>query len=163
MNIKQYLSSSKRLIGAICVALAVLLSFASYAAISSVKTQVYAVDNTKTFGTKFKFLVAKNWYRKFYGLQKRDGLADADGMIFLYDFPKHHKFGMKNMRFDLDFFFVDRAGKIIEVKRQVNKDYEGVITNEKPAIAVIEIPSKHPRSHVIKLGSNVQEINEALK
>lgn len=47
------------------------------------------------------------------GLQGRDGLADNQGMLFVFDREEQHRFWMKGMRFAIDILWIDAQGRIV--------------------------------------------------
>lgn len=104
--------------------------------------------------------VADNWYSRFVGLSNQDFVSDSDrandGMIFLYDTPTTVSFVMRNMRFNLDFAFVDETGTVVKTVSDISRNFEGKIDSPEPILAVIEIPPEHAKTEFLKVGATVK-------
>ncbi len=81
------------------------------------------VDETKSYvvvdGQKFAVEIMRTDAQRKKGLMGREGLADHEGMIFLFEQPGPLSFWMKNMKFPIDMVFIDQHKKIMNVARDV--------------------------------------------
>lgn len=57
--------------------------------------------------------------RQFLGLSGREGLAEDEGMLFVFDEPAEHSFCMRQMKFPLDIAFIDADGRIVRTHTMV--------------------------------------------
>jgi uncharacterized membrane protein (UPF0127 family) len=81
-----------------------------------------------------RYPVAKDFRTRLRGLAWRDR-ADAGSGLLIPRCSSVHTFGM---RFALDLFFLDRAGRVIAVRRRVPPRR---VVWQRGAAAVLEIPS----------------------
>ena len=81
-----------------------------------------------------RFPVAHGFRRRLFGLARRDRAAAGPGLL-IPRCSSVHTFGM---RFALDVFFLDRAGRVIEVRRRVPPRR---VLWCRGASAVLEIPA----------------------
>lgn len=82
-----------------------------------------------------RFPVARSFRRRLVGLAWRDR-ADAGPGLLIPRCSSVHTFGM---RFELDIFFLDGNGRVIEVKRRVPPRR---LVWHRGASAILEIPSR---------------------
>jgi uncharacterized membrane protein (UPF0127 family) len=81
-----------------------------------------------------RYPVAKDLRTRLRGLSRRDR-ADAGPGLLIPRCSSVHTFGM---RFELDLFFLDRAGRVVAVRRGVPPSR---VVWHRGAAAVLEIPS----------------------
>ena len=81
-----------------------------------------------------RYPVAKDFRTRLRGLAWRDR-ADAGPGLLVPRCSSVHTFGM---RFELDIFFLDRAGRVVAVRRRVPPRR---VVWQRGAAAVLEIPS----------------------
>lgn len=75
---------------------------------------------TATFGGETVVLeVADGAGERTSGLSGRDGLAEGAGMLFVWDEEAAHTLWMKDMRFALDFVWLDVGRRVVQVDRDV--------------------------------------------
>ncbi|HET8565070.1 MAG TPA: DUF192 domain-containing protein [Solirubrobacterales bacterium] len=79
--------------------------------------------------------VAKGFRTRLLGLARRDRSSAGTGLL-IPRCSSVHTFGM---RFELDLFFLDAAGRVIDVRRQVPP---GRVAWCRGASAVLEIPAE---------------------
>lgn len=68
---------------------------------------------------KYSVEIADNPERHGLGLSFRDNLAAGQGMLFLFSQPSRPSFWMREMKFPLDFVWINEQNKVIEVTRNV--------------------------------------------
>lgn len=94
------------------------------------------------------------------GLSGREGLAEDEGMLFLFPKSQQRSFWMKDMRFSLDMIFINE-GKVVEIVRGVPAPLEGEdgaeirVVSKTQAEWVLEVNAGWVERHGIKLGDQV--------
>ena len=69
-----------------------------------IKEDIYIVELALTEEEQYK------------GLSGRESLAEKEGMLFIFKEEKSPYFVMRNMDFPLDFLFIDKDNKIIDIQ-----------------------------------------------
>lgn len=98
--------------------------------------------------------IAKTVDEKYKGLSDRKKLAENEGMLFLHQRMDSHEYVMRNMNFDLDFIFI-RNKDIVDIAKNVSKDYKGVIKGATMYNKVLEVPAGWTSKNNIKLGGEI--------
>ena len=98
--------------------------------------------------------IAKTVDEKYKGLSDRKKLAENEGMLFLHQRMDSHEYVMRNMNFDLDFIFI-RDKDIVDIAKNVSKDYKGVIKGATMYNKVLEMPGGWTSKNNIKLGGEI--------
>lgn len=70
-------------------------------------------------GTDVTLEVAEGPDERTNGLGRRDGLAENTGMLFVWDEETSHSLWMKEMRFDLDFVWLDADKRVVSIDANV--------------------------------------------
>ena len=70
-------------------------------------------------GTAVALEVADDPDERTNGLSRRDGLAENVGMLFVWDEETSHSLWMKQMRFDLDFIWLDAGKRVVSIDANV--------------------------------------------
>lgn len=70
-------------------------------------------------GTAITLEVADDPDERTDGLSRRDSLADDAGMLFVWDEETSHTLWMKEMRFDLDFIWLDTEKRVVSIDADV--------------------------------------------
>ena len=89
------------------------------------------------------------------GLMFRDGLADAEGMLFTFDVPRRYAFWMKNVRMPLDILWLDARGRIVSIVESAEPcvaDPCPMYEPETPASMVLELAGGFVRRHGVRRG-----------
>ena len=94
--------------------LLLLLLFAVTAA-SSQNTDRKLID-LKIKGKNIKVEVVRTDQEKAKGLMFRENLEKDEGMIFVYGREEYLSFWMKNTRIPLSIAFLDKTGKIVDIR-----------------------------------------------
>lgn len=87
----------------------------------------------------YKLEVADNITSRAKGLSGRDSLCPHCGMIFIYQKEGIYPFWMKNTHFPLDIIWLDKNGKIVDIKQGQPKNLS-ILKNKTPAQYIIELP-----------------------
>ena len=92
------------------------------------------------------------------GLMSRDGLADDQGMLFIFDEPGDYPFWMKNMNFPIDIIWLDEVKTVVHAELNVPpciKDPCPVYPPHVKALYVLEIASGEAVASGIKIGEQL--------
>lgn len=88
------------------------------------------------------------------GLGGRPGLAQDEGMLFVFPRDGQYKFWMKDMSFAIDMLWIDASGRVIYIQPAVSPDtYPQTFGPDAPARYVLELPADYARAHGIALGA----------
>ncbi len=101
--------------------------------------------------------LARTPQEKGRGLSNRPGLAEGNGMAFVYEAPQTIGIWMKDMRFPLDILWV-REGRIVKIERAAPPLRPGDPERVYSAIGdlVLELPSGFTDRMGIRLGDSVK-------
>ena len=94
--------------------------------------------NIKIEDRTFALEVANNPLSRSRGLSKRQSLCPTCGMIFIYQKEGVYPFWMKNTHFPLDIIWLDKKGKIVDIK-QGQPENPSLLENSTPARYIIEL------------------------
>ncbi len=98
--------------------------------------------------------VAKTEDEKYKGLSFRDKLENNEGMLFLHQSLDNYGYVMRNMKFDLDFIFI-KDTKIVDIAKNVSKNYKGIIRGATKYNKVLELPAGWVDRNHINLGEDI--------
>lgn len=104
--------------------------------------------------TRVRVILADTPAKRTRGLSGTDGLAEGEGMLFIFPEDGLYGFWMKDMRFAIDIIWLDSAWEVVDVAESVSPDsYPASFSPSKPARYVLEVPAGFAKSHNIALGS----------
>ena len=111
----------------------------NYSSISSANLNTPIFSNIEckiTFeNDKSKLLtldIADNFEKRSQGLMNRKKLEPNSGMLFIWEDSKIRNFWMKNTYFNLDLFFINDEGTIVEIYKNAKAfDETNIISREK--------------------------------
>jgi len=92
------------------------------------------------------------------GLMFRDGLADDEGMLFVFDEPGEYPFWMKNMKFPIDMVWLDEDRNVTHIEAIVppcKKDPCPVYSPHARSLYVLELAAGQADAAGIKEGSSL--------
>ena len=97
--------------------------------------------------------------KRSQGLSNRDRLGQNEGMLFIFPTPSYYKFWMKDMKFPLDFIWIDKD-TIIDLSENVlapksTDEKLTTFTAKYPFDRVIEVNAGVIKSLNIKIGDRV--------
>lgn len=81
------------------------------------------------------------------GLMFREGLADDQGMLFIFEEERKYQFWMMNMKFNLDIIWLDADGKVVHIVENAEPCIDAAHTSlctynpDEPAKYVLEVNS----------------------
>ena len=102
--------------------------------------------------------VADTESKRQLGLMFREGLAENQGMLFVFEEEGRHSFWMKNMKFPLDIIWIDEDWRVVQIKTNVQpcKDSCESITAQAKAKYVLEVNAGFAGRNKIKIGGKVR-------
>jgi uncharacterized membrane protein (UPF0127 family) len=90
------------------------------------------------------------------GLSGHEPLKSGEGMIFIFPTADTYEFWMKDMKFSLDFIWIDANKKIIAVTESISPDtYPQTFKAPAPVQFVLEIPAGSAKKLGLKPGVKV--------
>jgi uncharacterized protein len=99
------------------------------------------------------------------GLSVKDGLAENEAMLFVFDNEAEHTFWMKDMKFPIDIIWIDSDKTIVHIEHNLQPCGYGLLCpTYKPgqdSLYVLETVSGFAEKHNVVQGTRVQfELNE---
>ena len=77
-------------------------------------------------------------------------------MLFMYEEPGLHEFWMKDMKFGLDFVWIDSERKVVGVTENVSPEsYPEKLNPPLPVNYILEVPAGSVKKFDIKTGDQV--------
>jgi len=87
------------------------------------------------------------------GLSGRDGLAEDEGLLFIFEEDGHHAFWMKDMRFSIDILWLKADGEVVDIASNVAPEtYPQSFAPSIPARYVLELPAGFAERYTIEVG-----------
>ena len=83
--------------------------------------------------------IADNEQKRSYGLMNREDMRPNSGMLFVWKDSQIRNFWMKNTHFNLDLFFLNNHGEIIEIYKNARAFDETNIKSKEKAKYVLEM------------------------
>ena len=94
---------------------------------------------------KLSLEIADNEQKRSYGLMNRKDMKSNSGMLFIWKNRQIRNFWMKNTHFNLDLFFLNNQGEIIEIYKNAKAFDETNIKSQNEVKFVVELKSgEHP-------------------
>ena len=92
--------------------------------------------------------IADTEKKRSYGLMNREEIMIDNGMLFIWDKSEKRNFWMKNTLLNLDLFFINMKGIIVEIYRNAKAlDQKNISSNEKVTF-VLEMNAGELKSQV---------------
>ena len=85
--------------------------------------------------------LADTEYKRSYGLMNREDMKSNSGMLFIWKDKQIRNFWMKNTYFNLDLFFLNNQGEIIEIYKNAKAFDETNIKSQNEVNFVVELRS----------------------
>ena len=86
--------------------------------------------------------MADNEQKRSYGLMNRKDMKPNTGMLFIWKNRQIRNFWMKNTHFNLDLFFLNNQGEIIEIYKDAKAFDETNIKSQNEVKFVVELKSR---------------------
>ena len=135
--------------GIILVALGLFLAQRVLWGGSAIDEKEIMIDNVK-----LNVIVADNDEKRYQGLSGRSALEDNQRMLFVHNGVGRYKYVMRDMNFDLDFIFI-KDGKIVDIAKNVSKDFKGIVQGATDYDMVLEVPAGWVERNGVELGDSV--------
>lgn len=91
------------------------------------------------------------------GLSGKAGLAEDEGMLFVFDEDGRLAFWMKDMLFAIDILWISRDGAIVHIEENVAPEtYPASFTPRSEARYVVELPAGYVSKYTVRLGDIVR-------
>lgn len=103
----------------------------------------------------YKVYIADTDEKRGRGLSNVKSLRDYEGMLFQFDSPDYHEFWMKDMRFPLDFIFINEDTVVDVLKNVSPSTYPSTFSGKKPYAEVIELNAGQIEKSDISIGDKV--------
>ena len=88
---------------------------------------------------KLSLEIADNEQKRSYGLMNREDMKSNSGMLFIWKDSQIRNFWMKNTHFNLDLFFLNNHGEIIEIYKNAKAFDETNIKSKEKVKYVLEM------------------------
>ena len=85
--------------------------------------------------------IADNEQKRSYGLMNRLDIKPNSGMLFIWKDRQFRNFWMKNTHFNLDLFFLNKQGEIVEIYKNAKAFDETIIKSQNKVDFVVELKS----------------------
>ena len=85
--------------------------------------------------------LADTEHKRSYGLMNREDMKSNSGMLFIWKDKQIRNFWMKNTYFNLDLFFLNNQGEIIEIYKNAKAFDETNIKSQNKVNFVVELKS----------------------
>ncbi len=100
-----------------------------------------SINVKKNNPQKFSLEIADNEQKRSYGLMNRKDMKPNSGMLFVWKDSQIRNFWMKNTHFNLDLFFLNKQGEIIEIYKNAKAFDETNIKSQNKVNFVVELKS----------------------
>lgn len=107
-------------------------------------------------GIELNVELAETSEEKARGLSERDGLAEDQGMLFIYDSPAFYSFWMKDMNFPIDIIWINEDFQVVDITKNFKTEsFPQKVEPQDPAQYVIEVNAGWAESRRIHIRSPV--------
>lgn len=100
------------------------------------------------------------------GLMFREGLAEDEGMLFIFEEDGIYSFWMKNMKFSIDIIWLDRNKRIVHIEEKVPpclREPCPSYTPSLPARFVLELKAGSVQNYSLKIFDQLEFVLPPLK
>lgn len=104
---------------------------------------------------KFRIWVADNDRRRMQGLMYIEQIADDQGMLFVFEYPRIINMWMRNTILPLDMIFIGADGRIVHVAANTTPYSDDTISSQQNALGVLEVKAGTAARLNIKPGAVV--------
>ena len=106
------------------------------------KQIVCFINVNKNNPQKLSLDLADNEQKRSYGLMNREDMRPNSGMLFIWKDSQIRNFWMKNTHFNLDLFFLNNHGEIIEIYKNAKAFDETNIKSKEKVKYVLEMKAR---------------------
>lgn len=104
----------------------------------------------------FSVEIADDAAGRAQGLMYRKKMASSAGMLFIYDAPHRASFWMRNTLIPLDMIFLDKTGRITNIKHNAQPLDETPIDGGDGVLMILEINGGMAKALGIRIGSQMR-------
>lgn len=143
---------------AIVAAGAVLIAALVYIDLPGLPSDTTVASSTiELKGQAVSVFVADTPEERERGLSGWSGLADGEGMLFVFAKDDRYAFWMKDMLFSIDILWLSKAGMIVHREENVaSETYPTAFAPSTEARYVVELPAGYVAEHAIQVGDFVR-------
>ena len=105
------------------------------------KQIVCSVNVNKNNPQELSLDIADNEQKRSYGLMNREDMKPNSGMLFIWKDSQIRNFWMKNTHFNLDLFFLNKQGQIIEIYKNAKAFDKTIFKSQNKVNFVVELKS----------------------
>ncbi|VAW09976.1 FIG00652343: hypothetical protein [hydrothermal vent metagenome] len=109
-----------------------------------------------TLITTFNIEFAESDYETETGLMYRQGMAENEGMLFIFDDDRLHNFYMKNTEFSLDIIFIDKNMKIASFQENAQPYSKTLLSSQVPIQYVLEVNAGLAEKWLLEIGDKIE-------
>jgi uncharacterized membrane protein (UPF0127 family) len=110
----------------------------------------------KVAGNPVRVQVSETLGERQRGLMFTESLPADQGMLFVFEREQILSFWMKNTPLPLSVAFIDRKGRIVEIRRMEPLDEDTLHTSRRPAMYALEMNAGWFQEHQVKVGDSVE-------
>ena len=103
------------------------------------KQIVCSINVNKNNAQELSLDIADNEQKRSYGLMNREDIKPNSGMLFIWKDSQIRNFWMKNTHFNIDLFFLNNQGEIIEIYKNAKAFDETNIKSKDKVKYVLEM------------------------
>lgn len=125
------------------------------------KTQNLTTKKTIVFNQATKIIaeIADTETKRNQGLSGKEKLKINEGMLFIFTAPGIYSFWMKDMKFNLDFIWMN-GNVVVDITQNVSHNNQQIIYSPKvPINMMLEVDAGFVEKEGIKAGSKIKIIN----
>lgn len=104
--------------------------------------------------------VADTDVKRIKGLSGRDSLSEDEGMLFIFNNPGLYYFWMKDMKFPLDFIWIN-DNEVVDLTQNVltpDNNNPSTFTAKSEFDKVIEVNAGYVKNNEIKIGDKIEVV-----
>jgi uncharacterized membrane protein (UPF0127 family) len=109
-----------------------------------------------TGGARVRVEIAEKDPHRLRGLMYRTSLGEDEGMLFVFEQRRTHRFWMKNTCIPLDMLFIDYDGLIVGIEENVPTLNQNNYQVPCPSQYVLEVNAGWTRKHGVRAGQRVE-------
>ena len=106
------------------------------------KQIVCSINVNKNNLQELSLYIADNEQKRSYGLMNKKDIKPNSGMLFIWKDSQIRNFWMKNTHFNLDLFFLNKQGEIIEIYKNAKAFDKTNIKSQNKVNFVVELKSR---------------------
>ncbi len=109
-----------------------------------------------TLITTLNIEIAESEYETQTGLMYRNGMEDAQGMLFVFENEQIRNFHMKNTEFPLDIIFIKKNLEIAGFQENAQPFNEELLSSQIPVQYVLEINEGLAEKWLLEVGDKIE-------